>query len=418
MSTQVAGGQPPKHTLTRAIVVAMLMGLVAGGLLYYGVDDAGQRARYAEQVALLSDLFMRLIKLIIAPLVFSTLVVGIAKLGDVQAIGRLGARALLYFIAASFVSLLLGLLLVNLFQPGLHLHLPLPDSTAGVGLNATRLNLEDFLHHLVPRNIVEAMANNEILQIVVFSILFGLAAASTGDKGQPVIAALDATGHVMLKVTAYVMLAAPLAVFGSTTALIARQGFAILTTYGLFMLDFYAALLLLWLLLLAVGWAVLGRRVKTLVARLRGPFLLAFTTASSEAAFPRTLQELERFGCPNRIVSFVLPLGYSFNLDGSMMYMTFAALFIAQAHGLVLSLPQQMTLLLTLMVTSKGIAGIPRASLVVIAGALGLFGIPESGLLLLLPIDQFLDMGRSATNVLGNGIATTLLSRWEGQLRH
>lgn len=406
-----------RHTLTLTILIGMLLGLGAGGLLHYGVSDPARLADYADSVSLLSDLFMRLIKLIIAPLVFSTLVVGIAKLGDVSAIGRLGIKALLYFMVASLVSLLLGLLLVNLFQPGIHLQLPPPSSDASLTLPASGFRLEDFLHHLIPRNIVEAMANNEILQIVVFSILFGIAAASTGDKGAPIIAALDSVGHVMLKLTAYVMLAAPLAVFGSTTALIARKGFGILSTYGWFIVEFYFALLLLWTLLLGLGWLVVGNRLKILIARLRGPFLLAFSTASSEAAFPRTLQELERFGCPNRIVSFVLPLGYSFNLDGSMMYMTFAALFVAQAHGIELSLTRQLTLLLVLMVTSKGIAGIPRASLVVIAGALGLFGIPESGLLLLLPIDQFLDMGRSATNVLGNGIATTLLSRWEGQLR-
>lgn len=407
-----------KHSLTLAIGIAMVLGFFAGGILHYGLDDPVQSGYYADQAALLSDLFMRLIKLIIAPLVFSTLVTGIAKLGDIAAIGRLGSKALAYFVGASLVSLLLGMVLVNVFQPGSQLHLPLPTSETTQNLVGGEIHLRDFLYHLIPRNIVEAMANNEILQIVVFSILFGIAAASTGDKGEPIIAALDSIGHVMLKVTAYVMLFAPLAVFGSTTALIARKGFGILSTYGLLMVEFYFALLLLWLILLGFGWVFLGARIKTLVGRLRGPFLLAFSTASSEAAFPKTLQELERFGCPNRIVSFVLPLGYSFNLDGSMMYMTFAALFVAQAHGIELSLHQQMTLLLTLMVTSKGIAGIPRASLVVISGALGLFGIPESGLLLLLPIDQFLDMGRSATNVLGNGIATTLLSRWEGHLKH
>mgnify|MGYP006288729005 CR=1 FL=1 len=399
-------------------MAAMLLGFLAGGLLHYLVDNPEQLEACASQVSLLSDLFMRLIKMIIAPLVFSTLVVGIAKLGDAESIGRLGGKALLYFISASFVSLLLGMLLVNAFEPGIHLLLPLPDSHAKDAVAGTSLSLRDFLYHLVPRNIVEAMANNEILQIVVFAILFGIAAASTGDKGAPIILALDAVGHVMLKVTSHVMLTAPMAVFGSTTALIARKGFGILSIYGVLIGEFYFALLILWGLLIGFGWLFLGHRITTLLARLRGPFLLAFSTASSEAAFPRTLQELERFGCPNRIVSFVLPLGYSFNLDGSMMYMTFAALFVAQAHGIELSLQQQLTLLLTLMVTSKGIAGIPRASLVVISGALALFGIPESGLLLLLPIDQFLDMGRSATNVLGNGIATTLISRWEKQLRH
>lgn len=407
-----------KHRLTLAIVVAMLLGFLVGGVLHYFIENQEQLESYALSVSLLSDLFMRLIKMIIAPLILSTLVVGIAKLGDVQTIGRLGGKALLYFFSASLISLLLGLILVNSFQPGLHLNLPRPVLDSGQTIVATGLSVRDFLNHLIPRNIIEALANNEILQIVVFSVLFGIAAASIGDKGKPIIMALDALGHVMLKVTAYVMLSAPLAVFGSTTALIARKGFGILTIYGILIGEFYFGLFVLWVVLIGIGWLFIGSRMKTLITRLKNPFMLAFSTASSEAAYPQTLQELERFGCPNRIVSFVLPLGYSFNLDGSMMYMTFAALFVAQGYGIELSLQQQFTLLLTLMVTSKGIAGIPRASLVVISGALALFGIPESGLLLLLPVDQFLDMGRSATNVLGNGVATTLLSKWEKQLRH
>jgi Na+/H+-dicarboxylate symporter len=407
-----------KHNLTLAIVAAMLLGVATGGAVRRFYPDPATLEVFAANIALLSEVFMRLIRMIIAPLVFSTLVVGIAKLGDVTAIGRLGGKALFYFFAASLASLTLGLVLVNLFQPGEHLHLPLPGHDAGSVVPATHFSLRDFLNHVVPKNIVEAMGNNEILQIVVFAVFFGVAAATTGDKGEPIIAALDAVGHVMLRVTGYVMLFAPVAVFGAAAGLIAQKGFGVLATYGVLIGEFYLALVLLWGLLLAVGFLVVRGRMRVLVSRLKGPFLLAFSTASSEAAFPKTLQELERFGCPNRIVSFVLPLGYSFNLDGSMMYMTFAALFIAQAYGIDLPVQQQLIMLLTLMLTSKGIAGIPRASLVVISGALAMFDIPEAGLLLLLPIDQFLDMGRSATNVLGNAVATTVLSKWENQLRH
>lgn len=407
-----------KNTLTWAILIAMALGIATGETVRRLYPDPATLKAFADNVALLSDIFMRLIKTIIAPLVFSTLVVGIAKLGDVQAIGRLGGKTLAYFLTASLASLTLGLVLVNLFQPGVHMHLPLPPETASAGLAPHEFDLKAFLHHVVPENLVEAMSRNEILQIVVFSMFFGVAAATTGDRGHPIIAALDSVGHVMLRVTGYVMLFAPLAVFGASAGVIAQKGLGVLATYGRLLGEFYLALLLLWGLLVLFAFLIIGGRARTLVSRLRGPFLLAFSTASSEAAFPKTLQELERFGCPNRIASFVLPLGYSFNLDGSMMYMTFAALFIAQAYGIPLTGGQQITLLLTLMLTSKGIAGVPRASLVVIAGALSMFDIPEAGLLLLLPIDHFLDMGRSATNVLGNAVATTVLSKWEGQLRH
>jgi Na+/H+-dicarboxylate symporter len=407
-----------KNALTWAILIAMLFGILTGEGIRRLYPDPVTLEAFANNVALLSDVFMRLIRAIIAPLVFSTLVVGIAKLGDVNAIGRLGGKTLLYFLSASLFSLGLGMILVNFFQPGLHLHLPPPMNAPNAGLPAAHFDLKNFLHHVIPQNLIEAMGQNEILQIVVFSMFFGIAAATTGDRGEPIIAALDAVGHVMLRVTGYVMLLAPLAVFGAAAGIIAQKGLGVLGTYGLLIGEFYFALIVLWGILVLLGFLIVGGRVKTLLSRLRGPFLLAFSTASSEAVLPKTLQELERFGCPNRIASFVLPLGYSFNLDGSMMYMTFAALFIAQAYGIPLAREQQITLLLTLMLTSKGIAGVPRASLVVIAGALSLFDIPEAGLLLLLPIDHFLDMGRSATNVLGNAVATVVLSKWEGQLRH
>lgn len=375
------------------------------------------REKKLEPFALLPDIFLRLIKMIVAPLVFSTLVVGVAKLGDISAVGRIGGKTLLWFVCASLASLFLGMVLVNAFQPGAYMHLPLPEQSASTGIQSTALSLREFLYHVFPTSFIEAMAKNEILQIVVFALFFGVATAAIGEKGQVVVKALDAVAHIILKVTGYIMKLAPLAVFGAMTAVIARQGIGILKTYSLFIGEFYLGLFLLWLLLILAGALFAGKRIFTLVSRIKEPALLAFSTSSSEAAFPKTMTELERFGCPDKIVSFVLPLGYSFNLDGSMMYMTFASLFIAQSYGIHLDTATQISMLLILMLTSKGIAGVPRAALVVIAGTLATFKIPEAGLALLLGIDPLLDMGRSATNVLGNSIATVVVSKWEGHLK-
>ncbi|MCU0383641.1 MAG: dicarboxylate/amino acid:cation symporter [Cyclobacteriaceae bacterium] len=374
------------------------------------------REKKVEPFALLADIFLRLIKMIVAPLVFSTLVVGVAKLGDISAVGRIGGKTLLWFLGASLMSLLLGMIMVNLFQPGTTMHLPLPSVNEETGIVATGLSLKTFLHHVFPASVIDAMAKNEILQIVVFSIFFGVATAAIGEQGKIVIKAMDAIAHVILKVTGYVMSAAPIAVFGAMTAIVAKQGIGILTTYSIFISEFYFSLGLLWLLLILAGFLVVGKRVVALIKSVREPIILAFSTSSSEAAFPKTMERLQKFGCKDKIVSFVLPLGYSFNLDGSMMYMTFASLFIAQSYGIVLDIPTQLSMLLVLMVTSKGIAGVPRASLVVIAGTLVTFNIPEAGLALLLGIDPLLDMGRSATNVVGNSIATAVVSKWENSL--
>lgn len=366
--------------------------------------------------SLIADIFLRLIKMIVAPLVFTTLVVGVAKLGDIKSVGRIGGKTLLWFLSASFASLLLGMALVNLFKPGIAMHLPIPEM-ADTGIQKTALSLKDFLYHVFPSSFIDSMAKNEILQIVVFSLFFGIATAAIGEKGEIVIKAFDAMAHVILKITGYVMNFAPLAVFGAMAAIIAKQGLGILKTYSIFIGEFYFGLLLLWVVLLLAGSVFVRKRVFTLMQRIKEPILLAFSTSSSEAAFPKTMMELERFGCKDKIVSFVLPLGYSFNLDGSMMYMTFASLFIAQSYGLHLDFATQMSMLLVLMLTSKGIAGVPRASLVVIAGTLATFNIPEAGLALLLGIDPLLDMGRSATNVVGNSVATVLVSKWEGELK-
>ena len=376
------------------------------------------RDKKLEWFTILADIFLRLIKMIVAPLVFTTLVVGVARLGDIKSVGRIGGKTLLWFLCASFISLLLGMLLVNIFEPGKAMNLPLPDSNVSTGIDKAALTVKDFFYHVFPASVIDAMAKNEILQIVVFSLFFGVAAAALGDVAKPVVKALDAMAHIILKVTGYVMNFAPVAVFGAMTAIIAKQGIGILKTYSIFIGEFYFGLFLLWLLLIFAGWLFLKKRVISLVKRIKEPVLLAFSTASSEAAFPKTMLELERFGCRDKIVSFVLPLGYSFNLDGSMMYMTFASLFIAQSYGMHIPLPTQLTMLLVLMLTSKGIAGVPRASLVVIAGTLATFNIPEAGIALLLGIDPLLDMGRSATNVVGNSIATAVVSKWEGELGH
>lgn len=369
-----------------------------------------------EGFTILSDIFLRLIKMIVAPLVFTTLVVGVAKLGDIKAVGRIGGKTLLWFLTATLVSLLLGMLLVNLFEPGRAMHLSLPENALGTEIKKTSLSLKDFIGHVFPKSFFEAMTNNEILQIVVFSIFFGIGTAAIGEQGKIIIKAMDAIAHVILKITGYVMKMAPLAVFGAITAVIAKEGLGILSTYAIFISEFYLSLIILWVVIVSAAWMVLGKPVFRLLSAIKDAMLIAFSTSTSEAAYPKILLELERFGCNNKIVSFVLPLGYSFNLDGSMMYMTFASLFLAQAYNMHLPLTQQITMLLILMLTSKGVAGVPRASLVVIAGTLAMFNIPEAGLALLIGIDPLLDMGRSATNVLGNAMATAVVSKWENEL--
>ncbi|WP_429215889.1 dicarboxylate/amino acid:cation symporter [Aeromonas veronii] len=402
------------NKLTVAILISMMFGILTGQ--GYRMFAADQAADFANNITILTDIFLRLIKMIIAPLVFTTLVVGIAKMGDTRTVGRIGAKTLGWFMLASLMSLSLGLVMVTLMQPGVGLSLSLPNDTASSGIAAGAITLKDFVTHAIPKSVVEAMATNEILQIVVFSLFFGLAAAALGDLAKPVVLMMASAAEIMLKVTGYVMNFAPFAVFGAIAAMVAKEGLGILVTYGSFMAQFYIALGCLWLLLIAMGSVFLRGRVIKLLAMIREPILLAFSTASSEAAYPKTLDRLEKFGCDKRIASFVLPMGYSFNLDGSMMYCTFAVMFIAQAYGIELSTAQQITMLLLLMVTSKGMAGVPRASLVVIAATLNQFHIPEAGILLLLGIDHFLDMGRSATNVLGNAIAASVVAKTEDSL--
>jgi len=379
-------------------------------------DNNTARDNKLEGFNILSDIFLRLIKMIVGPLVFTTLVVGVAKVGDIKAVGRIGGKTLLLFISATFVSLLLGMVLVNLFEPGGSLHLSLPEGHLSADVKKSAISFKDFIGHVFPRSFTEAMANNEILQIVVFSLFFGAATAAIGEKGEIIIKFLDAVAHVIMKITGYVMKTAPIAVFGAITAVVAKEGLGIISTYASFIGEFYFSLLLLWLMIVAGSFFVLKNRAFTLLNNIKDAVLVAFSTSTSEAAYPRSLEELENFGCSNKIVSFVLPLGYSFNLVGSMMYMTFASLFLSQAYGIHLGFGQQLSMLLMLMLMSKGMAGVPRAALVVVAGAIGMFNIPEAGLALLLGIDPLLDMGRSATNVLGNVMATAVVSKWENQL--
>ena len=402
--------------LTLYILVGMILGVIVGQTMYLTMDPAVVEGQVAPWLKLLSDIFLNLIKMLVAPLVLSTIVVGIAHMGDSAALGRIGVRALTWFILASLVSIGLGLVMVNLFQPGVGA--PIPDAAeaaAAVG-EVKELKATEFILSIFPKNAFEALATNNILQILVFSIFAGVALSAIGKRGEALVKGADALAEMMLQVTGYVMRYAPIAVFGALANVVAASGLDILGTYLQLLLEFYFSLVLLWIILLGIGAAFLGRRIVTLVRYIRQPLLIAFSTASSEAALPKLFEQLDRFGVPRRISGFMLPLGYSFNLDGSMMYMSFATIFIAQAYGIDLSVGTQIMIMLTLMISSKGIAAVPRASLVVITGTLAMFGLPVEGVAIILAIDQFLDMGRTATNVVGNAVATSVITKWEGML--
>ena len=401
--------------LTVQILIAMLFGAFLGTFIHYNYSEAIAKD-FSGYIKMLATVFIRLVQMIISPLVFTTLVVGIAKLGDIKAVGRIGGKALGWFFTASLVSLLIGMFWVNTLQPGTGLKLGKVDvaSASEVVEKTEGFSAQNFIEHIIPRSIVEAMASNEILQIVIFSIFFGLAAASIGDHAKPVVIALDKTSHIILKMVNYVMKFAPIGVFGAIAGVFAiRDLNELLLTYAKFFGSFMVGISTLWFILLLVGYLFLKTRMTKLLKHIVSPLIIAFGTTSSEAVFPKLTEELEKFGVKDRIVSFMLPLGYSFNLDGSMMYMTFASIFIAQAYGVHLDFGTQMTMLLVLMLTSKGIAGVPRASLVVVAATCGMFKIPIEGIALILPIDHFCDMFRSATNVLGNALATSVVGKWE-----
>ncbi|MBW0160460.1 MAG: dicarboxylate/amino acid:cation symporter [Sediminibacterium sp. Gen4] len=405
------------NRLTLYIVIAMIAGVILG---YFVHDNASAETiqSFSKNLKLFTTIFLRLVQMIIAPLVFSTLVVGIAKLGDLKTVGRVGGKALLWFISASLVSLLLGMLLVNIFQPGKGIDLSNADISGAQDLvgKTQEFSIQKFVEHVFPKSVIDAMATNEILQLVVFSIFFGVATAALGEKAKIVVKGLDAVAHVILKMVGYVMNFAPIGVFGAIAAVIATKGLDVFIFYGKYLLYFLIGIAALWAILLTVGFIILGKRLPDLLRRIFPPLIIAFSTTSSEAVFPKLTEELERFGCKDKIVSFILPLGYSFNLDGSMMYMTFASIAIAQAYGIQLDIGTQLTMLIVLMLTSKGIAGVPRASLVVVTATCAMFNIPPEGIALILPIDHFCDMFRTATNVVGNALATSVVSKWEGAL--
>jgi Na+/H+-dicarboxylate symporter len=394
----------------------MFAGILSGAAIHeYAAAD--NIKSYAENITLFTDIFLRLIKMVIAPLVFSTLTVGIMKMGETSTIGRVGGKAMVWFVSSSILSILVGLFIVTLQQPGAGMNLQVPAGDVQTGLAVSGMNLKAFISHTIPTSIAGAMSNNEILQIVVFSLFFGIAGASLGEKfNTPLVAALDVVSHIMLKVTGYVMYVAPLAIFAAISSVVATEGLGILLNYASFIGGYYLAIILTCMVLIGVGYMVLKRDVFRLIAMLKDPVLVAFTTSSSEAAYPKTLDQLTRFGCSRNIASFVLPIGYSFNLVGSMVYCSFASMFIAQAYNIHLNFSEIVVLMLTLMLASKGIAGVPRSALVVLAATIPSFNIPVAGILLLMGIDHFLDMGRSAINVLGNGVATAMLSKNEGEM--
>ncbi|MEI7978643.1 MAG: cation:dicarboxylase symporter family transporter [Bacteroidota bacterium] len=404
--------------LTFQIIVAMFLGAVLGIFVHSNYDISSAKT-FSGYIKMLATIFIRLVQMIISPLVFTTLVVGIAKFGDIKAVGRIGGKAMAWFFTASFISLLIGMFWVNILKPGNGLNLANLDATSVPDLaeKTHGFSAQNFIEHIIPKSIIEAMAYNEILQIVIFSIFFGLAAAAIGDYAKPVISALDKTSHIILKMVNYVMYFAPIGVFGAIAGVFAiRDLNDLLLTYAKFFGSFLVGISTLWAFLLLIGFVFLGHKMKSLFKHILSPLVIAFGTTSSEAVFPKLTEELERFGIKDKIVSFMLPLGYSFNLDGSMMYMTFASIFIAQAYGIPLDMPTQLTMLFVLMLTSKGIAGVPRASLVVVAATCGMFKIPVEGIALILPIDHFCDMFRSATNVLGNALATSVVAKWEKEI--
>lgn len=403
--------------LTIYILVAMILGIGVGYFVHLNSAPETIKA-ISSNLKLLTTVFLRLVQMVIAPLVFTTLVVGIAKLGDLKTVGRVGGKAMLWFVSASLLSLLLGMLLVNFFKPGNAINLNSADLEGAKDLigKTQEFSVQKFVEHVFPKSIFEAMATNEILQIVIFSIFFGVGTAALGEPGKVVVKALDATAHIILKMVGYVMNFAPLGVFGAIAAVIATKGLEVFSFYGKYLFSFLVGISCLWVLLLTVGYIILGKRLFALLKAISQPLLIAFSTTSSEAVFPKLTTELEKFGCKDKIVSFILPLGYSFNLDGSMMYMTFASLAIAQAYGIHLDMGTQLTMLLVLMLTSKGIAGVPRASLVVVTATCAMFNIPPEGIALIIPIDHFCDMFRTMTNVVGNALATTAVSKWEGEL--
>lgn len=366
----------------------------------------------AVALAPVSNIFLRLIKSIIAPLIFGTLVHGIAGAGSLKAMGRIGVKAILYFEAVTTVALVIGLGAVNLVRPGEGIRLE--RTAAEAALPQTAVTAAGVLEHVFPASIVRAMADGEVLQIVVFAFLFGAAAVSVGAKARPVVDFCGALSEVMFAYTRYVMYLAPFGVGAAIAVTVGSKGYSVLVGLGKLIATMYAAQALFVVGVLGAVMLVARIPVGRFCRAAREPFLIAFSTASSEAALPRALENMERFGAPKHIVAFVIPTGYSFNLDGSTLYLSLASIFVAQAAGIALSPGRQILMVLTLMLTSKGVAGVPRASLVILSGTLATFGLPLEGVAVLLGIDAVMDMARTSVNVLGNCLATAVVARWEG----
>jgi len=405
----------PSVSNTTQILVGLVLGILVGYL--FPSSDAGgvHSAGFAEQIKPLADVFLRMIKMIIAPLLFSTLVVGIAGTGDMKTMGRIGLKAILYFEVATTIALFLGLALVNIFKPGAGMALPLgADTKTAAAMVQSQQHAWDILLHMFPTSVVDSMARGDILQVVIFSMFFGIAIAAIGAKGQPVLDVLESTAQAMFKFTGYVMAFAPIGVFAAIAATVGSKGLGILLTLGKLVGLMYLGLAIFALIVLGGVSYLIRVPFLIFVKAIREPMLIAFTTASSEAALPKSLEIMERFGVPKSIVGFVLPTGYSFNLDGSTLYLSLCSVFVAQMAGVEMTLGQQLVMMLTLMLTSKGVAGVPRAALVVLAATLATFNLPLEGAAILLAIDQIMDMGRTAVNVMGNCIATAVVARWEG----
>ena len=393
--------QSKRPSLTTWILLAVAAGMVFGALL----------PGPAKELRILGTTFLRLIKSIIAPLVFATLVSGIAGAGSIKTVGRIGGKALLYFEAVTTLALFIGLAAVNLVKPGIGVQL---ERGAAPGVAQTGTGLSQILDHTIPTSIFDAMARGEVLQIVVFSILFGAACTTVGFKARPVVEFCESLAEVMFRYTNYVMLFAPIGVFGAMAATVGEKGPAVLLNLGKLVLTLYGALVFFVVVVLGTVAVIARIPLKRFYLHVREPFLIAFSTTSSEAALPRALENMERFGVPKHIVALVLPAGYSFNLDGSTLYLSLASVFVAQAAGVNLSFGTQLLMVLTLMLTSKGVAGVPRASLVILAGTLASFNLPLEGIAVILGIDELMDMARTSVNLLGNCLATAVVARWEG----
>lgn len=394
--------------LTIAIFIALVLGILVGWVF----------PAFAIKTHVLAEIFLRMIKMIIAPLLFATLVVGIAGHGDVKSLGRLGIKTLAYFEIVTTIALFIGLGFANLFKPGIGMGNIASDQTGLTRIvqmaSTTHHNsFGDLLLSLCPTSIFQAMAEGNLLQIVVFCIFFALAICAVGKKAQPVVDILNSIASIMFKFTEYVMFFAPVGIFGAIAYTVGSNGISILFNYGKIIISLYTALIVFVALVLIIACKLVGVSARAVIRAIQEPALLTFTTASSEAALPKAMSIMEKFGVPKSIVGFVMPTGYTFNLDGSTLYLAMAVLFSTQLVGIHLTFEQQLVIMFALMLTSKGVAGVPRASIIVLAGTLTSFNIPIVGVAVLLGIDQILDMGRTTVNLIGNCIATIVIARWE-----